>query len=306
MLRCELTSTPELGADVLGCIGFGGAADPRVITIPLRHLGGPGYEVWRGRAPVQRGRDAGFTWATDAESLFAATEFDADSGDFAPAAEAAYRRIVAFTAARGFPHLLRCWNYFDDIHRGAGDDERYRRFCVGRHAALSAPGFERRLPAATVIGTPPGSRGQVILIAGREPGAQVENPRQTPAFEYPREYSPRAPSFSRAMLHRGGDRMQLFVSGTASVVGHATRHPGDALAQLGEIRANLDALLAAAQPARSWRAVALKLFVRDAASLPAVRREFERLFGTAEPAMVLQGDICRSDLEVEVEGFYEG
>lgn len=307
MLRCELSSTPALDAEVLGCIGFGpaaAAADPRQVRVALPHLGGPAFEIWRGRAPVTRGRDSGFAWASDGEVLFAATDFDADSGDLAPAAESTYKRVAAFTAQQGFPHLLRCWNWFDDIHRGAGDEERYRRFCIGRHAALAAPGFEQRLPAATVIGTPKGTRGQVVLLAARAAGVQVENPRQVPAFRYPREYSPRAPSFSRALLRREGDRAQLFVSGTASVVGHATRHPGDPLAQLGEIRANLDALLQAATAPRPWRAVALKLFVREASMLASVRTEYERLFGAA-PTVFLQGDICREDLAVEIEGFYE-
>src|SRR3546814_7354125 len=72
---------------------------------------------------------------------------------------------------------------------------------------------------------------QVYWLAARTPGTPVENPRQVSAYRYPRQYGPQQPSFARAMLPPPGSAMPLLLSGTASVVGHATAHVGELLAQ---------------------------------------------------------------------------
>ncbi|MGH8223374.1 MAG: hypothetical protein ACREQZ_10420, partial [Woeseiaceae bacterium] len=191
MLHSTFSNAPaRLPPDTLACIGFGGSAppddDPRRVQVALTPLAGAKpCELWRADGPIQCGRDGGFGYARSPAVLFGQVAFDG-AGAFATAVQDAYTRIVAFCERQGFPHLLRCWNYFEDIHGGEGDAERYRQFCVGRHRALAiASGFEQRLPAATVIGSRgPGAR--VYFFAAREPGLQVENPRQVPAWRYPR------------------------------------------------------------------------------------------------------------------------
>ena len=307
-------ATAPLAPDTLACISFGpGAppdADPRRVNVALAPLAGAPFEggtceLWRAGGRIEHGRDRGFGWARSADVLFGQVAFDG-AGAFAAAVQDAYARIVAFTEAQGFPHLLRCWNYFGDIHAGDGDAERYRQFCVGRHRALAiARGFEQRLPAATVIGgRAPGAL--VYFLAAREPGLQVENPRQVPAFKYPRSYSPLPPSFSRALLKRWSDGEQLFVSGTASVVGHESHHPDNTAAQLAETLTNLRALLAAADGdgGAPWRAATLKAYLRRREDLPRVREALAREFGAEARLLVLEGDICRTDLSVEIEGVY--
>jgi chorismate lyase/3-hydroxybenzoate synthase len=304
-----------LAPDTLACIAFGAAAapddDPRRVQVALAPLAGaPPCELWQAGGPVTHGRDGGFGWARSADVLFGHIAFDG-AAQFAGAVQDAYARIVAFCERHGHPHLLRCWNYFGGIHEGSGDAERYRQFCVGRHRALALfSGFEQRLPAATVIGSrAPGAL--VYFLAAREPGLQVENPRQVPAYRYPRSYSPLPPSFSRALLKRWSGRWngggeQLFVSGTASVVGHESHHPDNTAAQLAETLANLRALLAAADPdgGGPWRAASLKAYLRRREDLPRVREALAREFGAGAPLLVLEGDICRTDLSVEVEGLY--
>src|SRR5690349_13201636 len=100
-------------------------------------------------------------------------------------------------------------------------------------------------PAATAIGTDgPPERVQLIALCSRAPAIALENPRQTPAWRYPREYGPVPPGFSRGvLLEAGGDSSRLLASGTASIVGHVSQHVGDVEAQLKESLANLQALL---------------------------------------------------------------
>ena len=71
--------------------------------------------------------------------------------------------------------------------------------------------------------------------------------------------------------------MPLLLSGTASVVGHATQHVGELLAQIEETFTNFDALLGAARqrapwlPAQFGPGTRLKVYVRDRDDLPLVK-----------------------------------
>lgn len=297
------------GPQTLALVRYGNArcSDARVIDVPLAPLSAPLSEHWTSELPVQQGRSDGFTYTHNGRVLLAQAWLDESAlGDMAGAARMLYRQLGALLEAQGYPHCLRTWNYFGDIHRGSGDQERYRQFVAGRYDALAAPQFERSLPAATAIGThAPGLL--VYVLAAREPGVQIENPRQTSAFRYPAEYGPRSPSFSRATLLRASGEAQLLVSGTASIVGHATQHAGDAGAQLDEIAHNLRALLAqASSPAGAahWRAQALKLYVRDRAQAKVLTERLHATFGNDLPMLCLEGDVCRHDLLVEIEGIY--
>lgn len=300
--------------NLLAVVRFGrtaGVARSLDISVPL-----PGgrddevVEVWASRRPVERGVIDDFSYACDGTALFAAIRIDEGEGGLEAASLAAYRCLGRGLVATGYPSLCRVWNFFPDIHAAEAGLERYRAFCRGRHAGLAEVlgTGESGLPAATAIG----SRTPGLLVYGlalREPGAQIENPRQLSAFHYPPAYGPRSPSFSRSILKTWVDAPpQLFVSGTASIVGHASRHPGDVDAQVAETIANLEALLAAAaaRAACSFRFSLLRVYCRSASSFPAVRDGLAGRFGAATPIVMLQGDICRRDLLLEIEGLAIG
>ena len=308
---------------VLAVFGFGDAApkrldDPRYLHIALQpHQGAGPCEAWRVAGPVRSGRDGDIAWSGDGHLGFGVIEVDerAHANDADPtgvigAAAYAYARVAAFVAASNTPHLLRIWNYIDAITQGDGDNERYRQFCVGRARGLGS--FESsRLPAATAIGRCDEARIlQVYWLAAAAPGAPVENPRQVSAWRYPREYGPQPPSFARAMLPPTDSQMPLLLSGTASVVGHATLHAGALLAQLKETFANFDALLGAARerqpelPAEFGPGTRLKVYVRDRADMDAVAGALHERFGDRVPRIVLHAAICRRDLAVEIDGVH--
>jgi len=310
------------GDDVLAVFGFGddaprGLDDPRYLHIPLQPFGAAPCEVWRAAGPVQRGRDGDIAWSTDGTLSFGAIEVDerayacdADPTGIVGAAAHAYSRMLGFVGASGTPHLLRIWNYLDAITDGRGDNERYRQFCVGRARGLGA--FDAfRLPAATAIGRCDAARVlQVYWLSAATPGTPVENPRQVSAWRYPREYGPQPPAFARAMLPPTDSRMPLLLSGTASVVGHATMHAGALLAQLGETFANFEALLGAARanqpalPAEFGPGTRLKVYVRDRDDMPAIAAALQERFGGRVPLFLLHAAICRRDLAVEIDGVH--
>jgi chorismate lyase/3-hydroxybenzoate synthase len=311
------TDTPAsllAGDDVLAVLGFGTQAphhdDPRYLRIPLQPYGRSPFEVWRANAPVMHGRDGEIRWSTDGQLQFGVIEVDERDGGIEAAAAHAYARLTPFVRDSGTPHLLRMWNYIDAITLGDGDNERYRAFCVGRARGIGKLDTPT-LPAATAIGRCDDARViQVYWLAARTPGTPVENPRQVSAYHYPRQYGPQSPSFARAMLPPAGGTMPLLLSGTASVVGHATRHVGELLAQLDETFTNFDALIGAARtqlpalPVKFGAGSRLKVYVRDRDDLPLIAEALDRRLGDDVPRVVLHAAICRRELAVEIDGVH--
>ncbi|HVS78200.1 MAG TPA: hypothetical protein VHE11_14775 [Steroidobacteraceae bacterium] len=220
----------------------------------------------------------------------------------------AYREVFATLAAVGHPHLLRVWNFIPDINVETEGLERYRQFNSARQEALIACGREvaGNVPAASALGAASGSPLVVYFLAARVAPALIENPRQVSAYHYPPQYGPRSPAFSRAAVLGRSDAATLFISGTASIVGHRTMHTGDPAAQTRETLRNIEALLEeAGRKALGDRlpleSLAYKVYVRDPRDLPVIRAELTRALGREASVLYLKADICRRDLAVEIE-----
>lgn len=296
---------------VLAVIGFGSAAppahaDPRYLWLPLEpvHAQAP-FEVWRVTGEVQARCNADLRWVAGDHYAAGFLEVDeAAHGGIVAAARHAYRALARWTAAATTPHILRIWNYLDAINDGSGDTERYREFCHGRAEGMRAA-FARGFPAATAIGVRDGRRIlRIYWIAAREPGVALENPRQISAWRYPRQYGPSAPTFARAM-HAPTCPPQLYISGTAAIVGHSSHHSGDFAAQLDETLANFSSLLDAAKlpgDARFGDGGLLKVYVRHADDAARTRELLTQRLPAGTGLLVLHGDICRRELLIEIDG----
>jgi chorismate lyase/3-hydroxybenzoate synthase len=318
-LRVAYESTPLaaiLGdGEVLAVFGFGAKApatdaDPRYLRVNLEPADATApFEVWRVHGRVRTQRDGNLAWAGNGDYAFGAIEVDeAAQGDIEGAAEYAYRRLVDAITASDTPHVLRIWNYLDAINLGDDDAERYRRFCVGRASGLAAHGFVDAYPAATGIGVRDGRRVlQIYWLAARSAGTALENPRQVSAWRYPRQYGIKAPTFARAM-RAPTQSAQVYISGTAAIVGHTSHHHDDLEAQIGETLANIDSVLAAAQIAAAARLGAdavLKVYVRRAEDLEPTRSLLRTKLPAQISPLLLLGDICRSELLVEIDGIQD-
>jgi chorismate lyase/3-hydroxybenzoate synthase len=236
------------------------------------------------------------------ESLLFAAYVSPDA-DVLTRTEMAYQRLFSQMASRGFPHALRVWNYLGQIHSRSAEHDRYQAFCVGRARALNALSLaDTDMPAATAIGTLH-SGIVVYLIAAREPGVGIENPRQISAYRYPPRYSPESPAFARATLIKTDSGSQLLVSGTASIVGHESVHLGDPVQQTQEIIRNLHALKTASG-VRDLEPAWLRVYLRDALDRNRVQKVLEEELPSLPPLQWIRGDVCREDLLVEIEGVF--
>lgn len=273
---------------------------------------GPMLDAWCSEGPLLAGHSGCVRWRHNGHWLYGAVDLDEhDGADLEALAHRAYRDVFSTLDQTGFAHLQRIWNYLPHINADAAGTERYRRFNAGRQQAFieaRRPAFEGA-PAACALGTREGPFC-VRFLAGLEPALPIENPRQVSAYHYPRDYGVRSPTFSRAALvAAGADQVALLISGTSSIVGHASVHAGDVRAQTRETLNNLRAVVAAAN-ARGGAHFDLAtleatVYVRHAEQAPVVRATLEAEVGAATPfvrhALYLEADICRSDLLVEIE-----
>lgn len=282
---------------------------------PLSHVAPSLQGLWHARSPRQHGHSEGIHWQRNADMLLGRIELP--ESDFVPeeagtsplqaASRSVYERLFRLLRQHDLPHLWRVWNYLGDINGESHGLERYRQFNLGRHAAFVQAQRETggQVPAACAIGIRNGPLS-VAFLAGATPVVPVENPRQMSAWRYPAQYGPQAPTFSRAALVHPPGQEALFVSGTASIVGHETVHAGDLAAQCRETVRNLACVVQEANRlARSPAPFALermshRAYVRHAGDVATVRHTLQPLLGGA-PLVCVQADICRSDLLVEVE-----
>ena len=276
-------------------------------------------ELWRIRDDVRAGTHGRVRYTCGSDLLFGSLSLHEDevppeaaqSGARTSLYEAtarAYREVLATLAAVGHPYLLRVWNFLPEINIETHGLERYRQFNSARQDALVACGHATAgsVPAASALGAAPGSPLVIYFLASRRAPSFIENPRQVSAYHYPAQYGPRTPVFSRAAALGRNDGATLFISGTASIVGHQTMHSGDPAAQTRETLRNIEALLEEAGRTvlggkLTLESLAYKVYVRDPRDLPLIRAELEDAIGAQASVLYLKADICRRDLAVEIE-----
>ena len=283
------------------------------MNVPMRRLdlAAPICEFWQGSGQLTQGRHDDIHYRHDDGVLYGVitlSEPDAADGrtPLQQATESAYHQLFALLDSLRFPYLFRIWNYMADINVHSFGLERYQQFNKGRQDAFLAHGRDvvGNVPAACALGFSEGPL-TIAFLAGRDAPLCLENPRQISACLYPPQYGPRSPTFSRATLVRMGREQVLFVSGTASIVGHATLHADDVVAQTRETLANIAAVLKEVNQQANLNyeldGLNYKVYVRSPADLDVIRRELIHCVGDSLRAVYLQADVCRQDLLLEIE-----
>ena len=256
-------------------------------------------------------RKAGlFILAETGDQLFGAALIDA-SDRLEESAERVYRELLAL--CDGW-HLHRVWNYVPQINEMQAGLERYQQFNIGRWVA-----FEERfgrdlrsfLPAASAVGIG-GGHLAVLFSAGRQRPIFFENPSQVPAYHYPPDYGPRPPGFARGVVIDDVHTRTVFLSGTASIEGHRSIGEGDWAMQFRTTMHNIETMMhrmgvPAALDARAWDCGDIvdgffKCYLRHPESLSIFQDSIYEQTGLTEKQIIfVQADICRSELDMEIE-----
>ena len=321
----ELTESRARGwRDVLGIALFSvdetplDAADVPLARVATRPLGGQPVlcEVWRAEGPFETGTVGLVHFRSNGQSVFGCVTLPEatvggavdDGAALRTATERAYAEVFGCLAALRFPHAVRLWNYLPGINRAAGGVERYLQFNEARQRAFRSSSRSVRgdVPAACALGSVAGDSLVVYFLATATAGTPIDNPRQIAAYDYPLEYGIFSPTFSRATLAQAAGNPVLFVSGTASIVGHRSLHAGDVVAQARETAGNIGALVAeanrvAGEPLFAPERLSYKAYVRHPCDVEKVVRELDKAIRPVRQIVCLNADVCRADLLVEIE-----
>lgn len=241
------------------------------------------------------------------------------SSSIAEAAYSAYSRLFRVITSHNLGKIVRIWNYIPNIIQLTSqaipqeDRERYRQFNAGRQAAWAESGprahnGQPTYPAATGVGSYGGPLIVECLVS-HQPVHYIDNPRQTPPYQYPAKYGTKAPAFARGSLHLPKSGPEFYISGTGSIVKSETIHKDDPQKQVREIFLNIQALISNQNllPYGKFNfelqdLTGVRVYIKNRDHYAMIRQEVERTIGSHRPIIYLNNDICRHDLALEIEG----
>lgn len=228
-----------------------------------------------------------------------------------------------------FSDVVRQWNYIENILGVTSDKDglkqNYQLFNDVRSMYYQTANFKNGYPAATGIGM---IAGGVILdfiaVNASNPISVVpiKNPRQIDAHRYSQDVlvgdsitgnSPKTcPKFERAKTLTNSHSGQIFISGTAAILGQNTINEHEVTQQTITTIQNIEKLISmnnlkscGVQINSDIESLSYaRVYVKYEADIPKVKRICERYFVDV-PALYLVSDICRDDLLVEIEGVTE-
>jgi chorismate lyase/3-hydroxybenzoate synthase len=279
------------------------------LRLPLGRLGGLAAECLFAAARPLGEREGFRVFA--AGDLLVGWSVQPVGADLMASGRELYGRLLG--AARGW-NLCRIWNYVPEINGLRAGLENYRAFNAGRAAAFQAafgadyPGV---LPSASAVGCR-GAALAAVFVAARTPSRHFENPEQLPAYRYPSEHGPCPPSFARATAATWSGKPLVFVSGTAAIKGHATVAPGSFGAQTACTLDNLRLISRAAGLGDDLGAGGgserhFKIYLRRAADFSEAKALLgEALLGPRDRVIWLETDLCRAELDIEIEATVVG
>ncbi|MDH3694036.1 MAG: hypothetical protein OER96_05645 [Gammaproteobacteria bacterium] len=266
-------------------------------------------EIWRYPGPVSTDSIDGINISYCKDYLLTGLTLDTSTGEMCADARGLYERLLPIIKQCDYPYIVKAWNFVPGINQGDGDQETYRQFCKGRAEAFDSAEFStEHMPAGTGVGAPVNQGLGVFILASPEKSESIENPRQVSAYRYPRQYGPRSPSFSRGAVVHNGSGAQLYVPGTASIVGHQSQHEGNVDAQTKEMLGNVRALVSAAgmdsvlTDDKNDNAAVFRLYLRDPAYSSTVLNHIKDILPSSTRLVILDADICRRELLVEIDG----
>ncbi len=229
--------------------------------------------------------------------------------------QTAYECLFDIVAQNDYPYAWRIWNYLPDINGITDtqlDSERYKQFNFGRQEGFKAAKRSATVqsPAACALGIPKEYVAplSVSFLAGKTPMLALENPLQISAFHYPEQYGQQRPTFSRAGLCRLPHQELFLLSGTASIIGHETVHVGNVKLQTEETLRNIHIMLeqanlnSATKRVYTFEDLTVRVYIRHKNDCPVIA-EVLASHTPFKHIDFIHADICRDDLDVEIEGW---
>ena len=212
--------------------------------------------------------------------------------------------------------VIRQWNYIENITGYDGNSQHYQIFNDIRSEFYSRDTFSNGYPAATGIGSSAG--GVIIDFIAVKPKSDCEirtikSPVQKDAHLYSKEVlaaggvdghnTETSPKFERGKALLVSDYAQIYISGTAAIIGQKSQSPGDAAGQTKTTIENIKLLVESVQAWSAAKPALFRVYIKNAADIESVTLCFKSLLPPDKTIFVI-ADICRPELLVEIEGVY--
>lgn len=225
-----------------------------------------------------------------------------------------------------FSNIVRQWNYIENIvtefPTNKGTKQPYQIFNDVRSKYYKKYNFHSGFPAATGIGTTAGGAIISFYAVSRDKGNKIlpiDNPLQVSAYNYSenvlvgeamhKNIGKTSPKFVRAKYIGNSVGEIIFVSGTASIRGEETVALGDLKSQTLITLENIELLITKENLAISGlntngvypSVIFLRAYIKNISDEHIVRDICNEKY-PGVPLVLVQSDICRKNLLVEIEG----
>ncbi len=244
-------------------------------------------------------------------------------------AESAFQTIQSLLETEGFTFsdIVRQWGYIGNLlgssSSNKGRMQNYQIFNEVRTAYYDSFTWKNSYPAATGIGMDNGSMLLEVIackVMGDSRIHALGNPLQTDAHKYSEQVliSPdklnlavkNTPKFERAKLIISGDIAEVYISGTAAILGEDSVRTTDAASQT---RITIENILALISPDNlkkhnvsfGDKHISFKhfrVYIKNQNDYNSIKAVFDGYFADI-PVIFVVADVCRAELLVEIEAY---
>lgn len=223
-----------------------------------------------------------------------------------------------------FSSIIRQWSYIGNITGMHGEEQNYQVFNNLRAKFYAKSNNWIGFPAATGIGMR--TNGIVVdFVAASLKGIvrryPLKNPAQIDAHEYSQnvlvgnsgsgEHELKTPRFERAMVIWNNRMNRVIISGTAAITGENTVATGDVGEQTNITLNNIESLVSPENIKNTiknsgfseGKISVMRGYVKHKKDVTKVRDIIKQRYPDV-PLLMVEADICRDDLLVEIEGEY--
>lgn len=202
-------------------------------------------------------------------------------------------------------HIIRQWNYIEDITGFQGPNQNYQSFNNGRSEFYGQTSWTNGYPSATGIGTNLGGIvvdfDAAVFTSPNAFATPIDNKLQIAAHSYSRKVLKDAqdrkstPKFERAKSMTFGDRRFIYISGTAAIRGEESLKGVGLEKQLRTTMENIAQLTGDAQ------LKILRIYLKNKHDYPLAVKLMEG-YNLSIPVSYMCAGVCRDELLVEIEG----
>ena len=201
-------------------------------------------------------------------------------------------KIILYELNQEFKYIYQIWNFIPDIN------ENYTKFNLGRKRAFENYSL---YPVSTCVSNTVDNLISIYYEIGKNIPLILNNPRQVPPENYPEKYGTQ-PLFSRAAIIDD----KLRISGTASIIGSTTIHPGDIQHQTQETLLNIESIIEQANKCRENNLNPMDLsytvYLKNKENSDIVFNLLKDTCG-GHNIQFEEADMCREDLLIEIEAY---